>query len=83
MNTVRGHGQRDLVRKTIYYQHRVWEHSSLETVHRVRSLAYTVRRSLLLCNGLAGLFPSAFASVLLSLSTFLRYYKLRQIERLC
>jgi hypothetical protein len=42
---------------------------------------HAVRPSLFLSGGLAGMFPYAFAARLLLLSTFLRCYKLLEIER--
>jgi len=48
----------------------------------VYSLVLAVRPSLLLSGGLGGMFPHAFAVDLLLLSTFLRYYKLLEIERI-
>ena len=66
---------------TIYYKHLVSLCSPLEPVHRVHILAHAVRPSLLLSGGLAGMFPHAFAAGLLLLSTFLRCYKLLEIER--
>ena len=69
------------VSRPIYYKYIAPLYSSLEPVHRVHSLVHAVRPSLLLSGGLAGMFPHAFATSLLLLSTFLRCYKLLEIER--
>ena len=82
VNTCRGYVLGYHVSKPIYYKHIVSLHSSLEPVHRVHILVHAGRPSLLLSGGLAeGMFPHAFAVALLLLSTFLRCYKLREIER--
>ena len=67
---------------TRYYKHIILLYSPREPVHRVYSLVLAVRPSLLLSGGLGGMFPHAFAVDLLLLSTFLRYYKLLEIERI-
>ena len=69
------------VSRPIYDKYIAPLYSSLEPVHRVHSLVHAVRPSLLLSGGLAGMFPHAFATSLLLLSTFLRCYKLLEIER--
>ena len=69
------------ISRPIYYKYIASLYSPLEPVHRVHSLVHAVRRSLLLSGGLAGMFPHAFAARLLLLSTFLRCYKLLEIER--
>jgi hypothetical protein len=69
------------VSRPIYYKYIASLYSPLEPVHCVHSLVYAVRPSLLLSGGLAGMFPHVFAASLLLLSTFLRCYKLLEIER--
>ena len=81
VNTCRGHVRGYHVSRTIDDKHIVLLCSPLEPVHRVHILAHAVRLSLLLSGGLAGMFPPAFAAGLLLLSTFLRCYKLLEIER--
>src|SRR4030095_4291955 len=70
------------VSRPIYYKYIASLYSPLEPVHRVHSLVHAVRPSLLLSGGLAGMFPHVFAASLLLLSTFLRCYKLLEIERI-
>jgi hypothetical protein len=82
VNTCPGHVLGYHVSRPIYYKYIAPLYSSLEPVHRVHSLAHAVRPSLLLSGSLAGMFPHAFAARLLLLSTFLRCYKLLEIERL-
>ena len=67
--------------KPIYYKHIALLYSPLKPVHRVHILVHAVRPSLLLSGSLAGMFPHVFAVDLLLLSTFLRCYKLLEIER--
>jgi len=69
------------VSRHIYYKYIASLYSLLWPVHRAHSLVHAVRPSLLLSGGLVGMFPYAFAASLLLLSTFLRCYKLLEIER--
>src|SRR5215472_11935291 len=81
VNTYPGHVLGYHVSRPIFYKYIASLYSPLEPVRRVHSLAPAVRLSLLLSGGLAGMFPHAFAASLLLLSTFLRCYKLLEIER--